>query len=119
MGTHMKTTVEISDPLLDEAKAEAQRADITLRELIEVGLRRVLDDRKRAAKKPFVLRDASVPGELLPGIRHDDWRQIRALTYGARLGYQGTTIEEIDRELEEERALERQMKPERDGERDE
>ena len=42
----VKTTVEISDALLDEAKRVATRESSMLRELIEEGLRRSLDERK-------------------------------------------------------------------------
>ena len=80
MGAHMKTTVEISDPLLREAKRTAQEGGTTLRELIEIGLRRVLEER-RAAKRPFKLRDARNRHAILqPGIR--DWAQVRDLAYG-------------------------------------
>jgi hypothetical protein len=102
MGTHMKTTVEIADPLLREAKREAQQSGVTLRDLIELGLRKVLDER-RANIKPFKLRDGRVHGGgLQPGIRPGDWPQMRALIYGSRAGYTEGSLEELDRELEEE-----------------
>src|SRR5438874_5378099 len=88
MGTHMKTTVEIADLLLREAKLEAQRAGTTLRELIELGLRRVLEERKttkRPSKEAVIkrLRDATNPDAVLqPGIDPTDWPSMRALIYG-------------------------------------
>ena len=42
----MKTTVETADRLFEEARDEARRSQVTLRELIETGLRRVLDERR-------------------------------------------------------------------------
>jgi hypothetical protein len=73
MGTHMKTTVEIADPLFEEAKRESERSGCTLRDLIELGLQRELERRQTA--KPFKLRDMSVPGGVAPGVRLDklDW----------------------------------------------
>ena len=59
MGTHMKTTIDIADSLLVEAKAEAARRGVTLRALVEDGLERVLRDPPAEA---FVLRDCSVGG---------------------------------------------------------
>ena len=59
MGTHMKTTIDISDALFAEAKDEAARRGVTLRSLVEEGLERVLRD---APSTPFVLRDCSVGG---------------------------------------------------------
>jgi hypothetical protein len=44
MGAHMKITIEVSDALLISAKALAVRRKITLRSLVEEGLRRVLTD---------------------------------------------------------------------------
>ena len=82
MGTHMKTTVDIADPLLREAKRAAAQAGTTLRELIETGLRRVLDER-RAATRPFKLRDVRNRHAVLqPDIRPGDWAQVRDLAYG-------------------------------------
>ena len=56
MGTHMKTTVEIADPLFAEAKAEARRRGTTVRALIEDGLRRVIAD---PSPTSYVLPDLS------------------------------------------------------------
>lgn len=82
MGTHMKTTVEISDPLLAEAKRVAREDRTTLRALIEEGLRRVLDEHERPPATPFKLKDASWGGELQPGIDPSNWGQMHALIYG-------------------------------------
>lgn len=80
----MKTTVEITDALLDEAKRVASRESSTLRELIEEGLRRSLDERKR--KKSFKLRRASFRGKgLQPGVS-SDWNRLRELIYEQRGG---------------------------------
>jgi hypothetical protein len=80
MGSHMKTTVEISDPLLREAKGVAERDGTTLRELIELGLRRVLDERAAAPRKPYKMRDLrNWNARLAPGIREGDWARIREI----------------------------------------
>ncbi len=76
MGAHMKTTVEISDALGERAKALARRQGRTLRDLIEHGLRLVLDSEAKT-KRPFELRDASVGGQgLSEGLRYEDWGKI-------------------------------------------
>jgi hypothetical protein len=88
MGTHMKTTVDIADALLLDAKREAQRSGVTLRELIEAGLRRILEERVAAERKPFKLKDGrDFRSRLHPDIRPGDWEQIRDIIYGFdRLG---------------------------------
>lgn len=83
MVTHMKTTVEIADPLLREAKARAREDGTTLKELIEAGLRKVLGERKRGGK--FKLRDASVSGKgLQADLREGSWERVRDLIYQGR-----------------------------------
>ena len=80
----MKTTIEISDPLLREARALAAEQGQTLRQLVEAGLRQVVAARK-GRKKVFRLRDASVAGKgLRQGLRYDDWAQILDRAYGDR-----------------------------------
>jgi hypothetical protein len=81
----MKTTVEIPDALLDEARKLATRQGTTLRVLIIEGLRNSITERRRAAS--FRLRNASVAGEgLQPGIEAADWNRIRELAYEGRGG---------------------------------
>jgi CRISPR/Cas system-associated protein Csm6 len=89
MGTHigvtMKTTIEISDPLLQKARKLAAREGTTLRAIVEQGLRWVIEEAKQ--EKPFKLRDASVKGRgLKPELADVSWDEIRRLSYGDRSG---------------------------------
>jgi hypothetical protein len=81
----MKTTVEIPDALLDEARKLAARQDSTLRVLIVEGLRRIVAERKRAGG--FKLRKASYRGNgLQPEVADAPWERIRELAYDRRGG---------------------------------
>ncbi|HEX6793070.1 MAG TPA: DUF2191 domain-containing protein [Casimicrobiaceae bacterium] len=81
----MKTTVEIPDALLDEARKLASRQGTTLRVLIVDGLRRSIAERRRSTG--FALRNASVGGNgLQSGIDAADWSRIRELIYEGRGG---------------------------------
>ncbi|HEV3275770.1 MAG TPA: DUF2191 domain-containing protein [Terriglobia bacterium] len=72
----MKTTVEIPDSLLKRVKSVAAKRHTTVRALIEKGLGRVADERKRA--KPFKLRKVSFRGKgLQPRFGGASWQQIR------------------------------------------
>ncbi len=85
MGTHMKTTLDISDPLFREAKATARREGTTVRAIVERGLRLVLEERRKPMS--FKLRDASVKGRgLQPKAAGMSWEQLRALGYEGRGG---------------------------------
>jgi hypothetical protein len=75
-GHSMKTTIEMSDPLFDAAKALAQRSQTTLRALIEEGLRRVISDSQAQPKTAFKLKDASVRGKSGPALSPLDWQQL-------------------------------------------
>ncbi|HVC53432.1 MAG TPA: hypothetical protein VND87_15545 [Stellaceae bacterium] len=79
----MKTTVEISDGLLEEARAVAAREGVTLRGLIERGLRNVLHE--AAGKQPFTLRRASFKGRgLQKEFATAGWDELRDAVYRDR-----------------------------------
>ena len=81
----MKTTVEIPDSLLDEAKKVAAGTDTTLRVLIIEGLRRVLAERKR--RGAFRLRKATFRGKgLHPDLAGAPWERVREMAYEKRGG---------------------------------
>jgi hypothetical protein len=76
----VKTTVDIADPVLREARRVAAREGTTLRSLIEEGLRRVLAEKKR--KSPFRLRLVTAGGRgLRPELRDASWDEIRDRSY--------------------------------------
>ena len=79
----MKTTVELPDALLREAKRVALREKTTVRALIERGLRSVVGARGSADR--FTLRRAAFKGDgLVAGRSLDDWETIRDLSYSER-----------------------------------
>jgi Arc/MetJ family transcription regulator len=84
MGAHMKTTIEIADALLTEAKRVAAREGVTVRALVEQGLRRVLEEKKRRAPG-FKLRRASFKGRgLQQGSGDVSFDRLRELAYEGR-----------------------------------
>lgn len=84
MGTHMKTTIEIADPLLRQAKRIASREGTTVRALVEQGLRRELAERQGGGA--FRLRRVTFRGNgLQPGLEFGSDR-INALAYEGRGG---------------------------------
>jgi hypothetical protein len=81
----MKTTIDISDPLLEQAKRLAVKEGTTLKTIFERGLKKVLAERKSGPA--FRLRDASVGGEgLQQGVQGLSWDRIRELAYEGRSG---------------------------------
>jgi hypothetical protein len=79
----MKTTLDISDPLLREARKMAARERTTLRALVEQGLRQVVAAKKEKTK--FRLRKASFKGRgLRPELADASWERIRDLAYEGR-----------------------------------
>jgi hypothetical protein len=60
MGIDMKATIEIADALLEDAKRVASRDGVTLRTLVESGLRQEIAKRRKPGE--FRLRRASFKG---------------------------------------------------------
>ena len=85
MASHMKTTVHIPDALLSQAQTIAARDRTTLKDLVNEGLRRVVEE--RSAAKPFKLKDMSVGGQgLNPELEGASWEKMLELIYGDRGG---------------------------------
>lgn len=83
MVAHMKTTIELADSLLQEAKRIAQEEGTTLRSLIEAGLRNELA--RRQHPQPFKLRDARFRGRgLKPEFVDGGWQRVREAIYEGR-----------------------------------
>jgi hypothetical protein len=80
MVTHMKTTIEIDDRLLEQMKARARQRGITLRRLLEEFARDGLS--RPVQRRRFVLKDLSFRGDgLKPGIDLANREQMRAILY--------------------------------------
>jgi hypothetical protein len=79
----MKTTVEITDGLLEEARKAARRERTSVRALIEEGLRMVLSTRRQPKK--FRLRKVTCNGRgLQEPLTDQSWERIRDMAYEGR-----------------------------------
>jgi hypothetical protein len=79
----MKTTVEISDAILEKAKRLARKRGTSLRAIVEEGLRLLLSHQARVP--PFRLENRSVQGKgPAPEFADADWSAWRAAAYGDR-----------------------------------
>jgi hypothetical protein len=81
---NMKTTIDVADALLREAREIAARDHTTLKELVHEGLRRVIDER-RPRRRAFTLRSVEPGGGgLMPEFADGDWQRIRDAIYEGR-----------------------------------
>ena len=77
----MKTTIEIADGIMEEARSLAAEEHTTLRALVEEGLRSVVALRKKA-KRTFRLKDRSFQGRgLCSTAKGKTWEEIRAMVH--------------------------------------
>jgi len=75
----VKTTLDIADSLLAQAKRLAASRSTTLRQIVEEGLRNLLETRQ---EQPFRLRDGSFGGKGMLGKK--TWAEIRDEVYQGR-----------------------------------
>jgi hypothetical protein len=81
----MKTTIQIPDSLLEDARKVAAKERTTLKALVEEGLRLIIAKRKRSSV--FRLRKASFKGTgLQPHLAGASWDEIREKIYEGRGG---------------------------------
>ena len=80
MVTHMKTTIEIPDTLMEDAKEVAAARGTTLKELVATGLHAVVHDARNPTRVAY--RRHTVAGNgLQPGVSAGNWETIRSLAY--------------------------------------
>ena len=92
MVSHMKTTIQLPDSLLKEARTLANKEHTTLKSLMEEGLRRIITEHKRHGE--FKLRKATFKGK---GAQ-EFLRYLRSITIEAVGGPQITDAELRHRE---------------------
>ena len=79
----MKITVDVSDPLLAHARRLARHRGVTLRTVVEEGLRAIVSGQE--APSGYTLPDCAVGGRgPAKGLRGAPWADWRALVYGGR-----------------------------------
>lgn len=79
----MKTTIEISDPLLEAARQVAGQEKTTVKALVEEGLRKVIEARQRGSV--FKLRRVTFKGSgLQPEVAGATWKRLREMIYKGR-----------------------------------
>ncbi len=82
----MKTTVELSDALMEELKKTASEKGSTMRELLEAALRLYLD-RNNSEKSSYQFVNHSFKGNgVCEGIQEGAWETLRGLIYEGRGG---------------------------------
>ena len=76
----MKTTIEISDSILEKAKQLARDQNVTLRSLTEEGLRKVIEE--KSARKQCKITPVTFRGEgLSKEFQNARWARIRDAAY--------------------------------------
>lgn len=79
----MKTTIDISDSILRQAKQLAREQNVTLRSLTEEGLKKVIAE--RSSRGPNRVSPVTFRGEgLSPEFQGATWAEVREAAYAGR-----------------------------------
>jgi hypothetical protein len=80
----MKTTIELPDALFAQARRYAGARNMTMKSLIEQGLRKVMAEKKNEPK--FKLRDGSFKGGggMTPEYQNASWEEKLEMIYEGR-----------------------------------
>lgn len=82
----MKTTIDLSDNLVREAKNMARSRGTTFREIVESAMRAYLQSRNKE-KRRYAFKSHTFKGEgVQEGISEGDWNNIRSRVYEGRGG---------------------------------
>lgn len=82
MGTHMKTTVEIADGLLERSRKLARREGTSLRALLEEGLDLALKRRSAQARRAPPILPTYGTGGLSTAFENASWARLRDEIHG-------------------------------------
>jgi len=86
MRRHMRTSIDIPEPLLRQARAVARKRKTTLRAVFLDGLRQAVAA-ESPSRAPYALPDATFgAGGVHEGIDLSDWDRVRELAYSGRGG---------------------------------
>jgi hypothetical protein len=77
----MKTSFDISEPLLREVKQLAKQRGTTTKSLVEQALVKLLAEAEAETSEKYQLPDLSVPGGFTAEFQHATWHQLRDEIY--------------------------------------
>ena len=84
MGSNMKTTIDIADTLLEQAKTIANKKKLTLKQVIEFSLRQFLQNERKSGGKFSLPEKSFGEGGYQAGIDEGNWDAYRSIIYQGR-----------------------------------
>ena len=82
----MKTTIELSDAVLEQTRELARRNGTTMRRIIESALRRYIAEQEKKTTCYRYERESFKGDGVCEGIQEGNWEMIRSMIYERRGG---------------------------------